>query len=319
MTITFTGSGGALQDIEAKYWFEPYMKLHPNITILNDSPNPWAKLQAMVEADNVTWDVVEGGGYFGLGPEHTKLLEKIDCTVVPCDHLQPDKYKTSGYRAAELTSATALSYLTDKYLADKAPKSWADFFDVQKFPGGRSILKIPGNVGSTGILEAALIADGVDPAHVYPIDIPRALRKMEAIRSSIVWAGDNQGCAERVVTGEALMGICYANRIYGFAKSGAPVTVEWNASIQQGGYLFIPKGAKHLKEAMDLVAYLVSDDHGADVTPYTPNGPANSIAAAKSSPVTAAWNPSAHQGQGVQLNDQWWADHAPEAIKAWTE
>jgi len=319
VTITFTGSGGALQEAETKYYFGPYMKLHPNIKIEQDSPINYAKLQAMVEAGNVTWDLAEGGPGFGLSPQHTKLLEKVDCNIVPCAHLQPDKYPTTGYRIAENTSATVLSYNTDKVVAGKEPQSWADFFDVKKFPGGRSILKIPGNVASVGILEAALLADGVEPAKLYPLDLDRALKKMETIRSSIVWAADNQACAEKIATGEASMGICYNGRMYNFFKSGAHVAVQWNAALHQGGYLFIPKGTKHLKEAMELAAYLVSDEHAAAITPEIPYGPANTIAAKKSDPATAAWNPAAHQDQGVAINDNWWADHSAEAIRLWTE
>jgi putative spermidine/putrescine transport system substrate-binding protein len=319
VTITFTGSGGVLQEAETKYYFAPFMKAHPNIKIEQDSPINYAKLQAMVEAENVTWDLAEGGPGFGLSPQHTKLLEKIDCNIVPCSHLQPAKYPTSGYRIAENTSATVLSYRTDKFPAGKEPQSWVDFFDVQKYPGGRTVLKIPGNVSSTGILEAALLADGVEPAKLYPLDLPRAMKKMESIRSSIVWAADNQACAEKVATGEAVMGICYNGRMYNFFKSGAPVAVQWNAAMHQGGYLYIPKGTKHLKEAMELAAYMVSDEHAAAITPEIPYGPANSIAAKNSDPATAAWNPAAHQDQGVAINDLWWAEHSAEAIRLWTE
>jgi putative spermidine/putrescine transport system substrate-binding protein len=295
------------------------MKANPTIKIIQDAPVNYAKLQAMVEAGNVTWDLVEGGPGFGLGPQHTKLLEKVDCTIVPCDRLQPDKYPTSGYRIAENVSATVLTYRTDKFPKGKDPQGWKDFFDATNFPGGRSILKIPGNVASVGILEAALIADGVEPAKLYPLDLPRALKKMESIRSSIVWAADNQACVEKIATGEATMGICYNGRAYNFHKSGAPVALQWNAALHQGGYLFIPKGTKHLKEAMLLAAWLVSDEHGAAITPEIPYGPANTVAAKKSAPETADWNPAAHSNQGVAINDQWWAEHSAEAIKAWTE
>jgi putative spermidine/putrescine transport system substrate-binding protein len=78
------------------------------------------------------------------------------------------------------------------------------------------------------------------------LDLPRALKKMETIRSQIVWAADNQACVEKIATGEASMGICYNGRGYNFFKSGAPVALQWNATMHQGGYLFIPKGTKHL-------------------------------------------------------------------------
>ena len=64
VTITFAGSGGVLQEAETKYYFEPFMKAHPNVKIQQDSPINYAKLQAMVEADNVTWDLAEGGPGF---------------------------------------------------------------------------------------------------------------------------------------------------------------------------------------------------------------------------------------------------------------
>jgi putative spermidine/putrescine transport system substrate-binding protein len=319
VTITFTGSGGVLQDLETKYYFEPFMKEHPNIKILQDSPLNYAKLQAMVEAGNVTWDIVEIGPGFGLGPQHTKFLEKIDCTVVPCSRLQPDKFLTTGYRIAENTSAMVLAYRTDKFPAGNEPQSWADFFDVAKFPGGRSLLKIPGNVSSVGILEAALLADGVPAAQLYPLDLKRALKKMDTIRSSIVWAADNQACAEQIATGEASMGDCFNGRSYNFFKSGSPIALQWNTVIHESGYLVIPKGTKHLKEAMLLAAYIVSDEHAAGITKEIPYGPANTVAAKLSDPATAAWNPATHQNQGIAVNDQWWADHSAEAIKAWTE
>jgi putative spermidine/putrescine transport system substrate-binding protein len=319
VTITFTGSGGPLQDAEVKVYFEPYKKVHPNVTILQDSPVNYAKLKAMVESSNVTWDLVEGGPSFGLNPEQTKLLVKFDCSIIPCSHLQPTKFPTTGYRIAENISATALVYRTDVFPQGKEPQSWADFFNVDKFPGKRSLLKTPGNIGSQGILESALLADGVDPAKLYPLDIPRALKKLETIRKAIVFAGDNQACVENIATREATMGICYNGRAYNLYYAAVPVAIQWKTAFHQGGYLFIPKGSKHVQEAMRLAAYMVSDEHAAALTVYFPYGPANVVAAKSSSRLTWNWNPAAHQDAGTVLNDHWWADHNAEAVQAWTE
>ncbi len=316
VTLTFVGSGGVLQDIEVKAYFTPYEKLHPNVTILQDSPINYAKLQAMVEAGNVSWDLAEGGPQFGLAPAQTALLEKVDCNVVPCSHLQPDKYITTGYRIAENISATAITYRTDKFSAGNEPKTWADFYDTKKFPGKRTMVKLPGSVGSNGILESALLGDGVSPASLYPLDVPRALKKLDTIRANLILAADNQACTTNLATGEAVMGICFNGRAYTAHLTGAPVAIQWNASFLSPGYLFIPKGGKHVKEAMQLAAYLVSDDHAAAITPYIPYGPANAIA--KSDPVTADWNPVTHPGVGVVINAQWWADNSVSAIQQWT-
>ena len=51
--------------------------------------------------------------------------------------------------------STVLAWNTKTY-GDKGPQSWADFWDVKKFPGKRSYRK-----GVAGALEPALMADGV--------------------------------------------------------------------------------------------------------------------------------------------------------------
>jgi putative spermidine/putrescine transport system substrate-binding protein len=318
VTLVFMGSGGALQEAEVKAYVEPYKKLNPHVTIVFDSPVNYAKIKAMVESGNVTIDLVEGGPQFGVSAEHIKLLEKIDCTIVPCSRLQPEKYPQTGYRIAQNLSATAMGYRTDKFPAGKEPQGWADFFDLQRFPGKRALLKLPTSIGSQGILEAALLADGVEPAKLYPLDIPRALRKLDTIRSEIVFAADNQGCAEKLATGEAVMALCYNGRFYNFWKAGAPIAMQWNTAFQQSGYLTIPKGTKNLQEVMKFAAFMVSDEYAAGVTEYIPYGPANQVAAKKSSPATKDWNPALYQDRGIVLNDAWWSENLTEAVKQWT-
>ena len=72
VTITYVSFGGALQAAEEKAWLQPYMQLHPNVKVLYDNVD-YAKLKAMVESGNVTWDVVTTGPDFGLG-DSTRYL-----------------------------------------------------------------------------------------------------------------------------------------------------------------------------------------------------------------------------------------------------
>jgi putative spermidine/putrescine transport system substrate-binding protein len=53
--------------------------------------------------------------------------------------------------------STAIAYNADKLKT--GPTSWADFWDVKKFPGKRGLRK-----GAKYTLEFALLADGVKPA-----------------------------------------------------------------------------------------------------------------------------------------------------------
>ena len=69
----------------------------------------------------------------------------------------------------------------------EGPRNWAEFWDVQRFPGRRGMRRTPKYT-----LEFALMADGVAPADVYkvlrtPEGVDRAFRKLDAIKPHMVW------------------------------------------------------------------------------------------------------------------------------------
>jgi spermidine/putrescine-binding protein len=68
-------------------------------------------------------------------------------------------------------------YNTETY-KDNAPTKLSDFFDLEQFPGTRVLSPEFGN----GIMEYALMADGIEPDLLYPLDIERALAKLDTIK-----------------------------------------------------------------------------------------------------------------------------------------
>src|SRR5438067_11748002 len=229
VTITYVSFGGALQAAEEKAWLQPYMQLHPNVTILYDNVD-YAKLKAMVESGNVTWDVVTTGPDFGLG-DSTRYLEKLDCSEIACADLQSDKFpQGDGYRVAQTTSGTVLGWNTTVF-GDNPPQNWADFFDVQRFPGKREVM---GDMESMP-LEVALVGDGVAPDQLYSLDVQRALNKWDTIKDQVEFTTNYQGCAEKVATGDAVMGECWSGRFQTFKDNGSPVDFTWTGETMTGG------------------------------------------------------------------------------------
>src|SRR2546428_7770045 len=113
VTLTWSSNGGAYGKAEDAAWLTPYQKQFPNVKILYDPTDDPQKLIQMVESGNVSWDVVTLGNDFGLGSTE-KYLEKIDCSIVPCTNLQPDKYLTNGYRAPQSSSGTVMAWNKQK-------------------------------------------------------------------------------------------------------------------------------------------------------------------------------------------------------------
>ena len=314
VTITYASFGGALQKAEEAAWLKPFMEQNPGVKIVYDNVD-YAKLKAMVEANNVVWDVVVVANDFGLASDEP-LLEKIDCTVVACSELQPDKFPTTGYRVPHSTSGLAIGYNTTKMPAGAIPQNWADFFDVSKFPGKRVVMMD----ASSYVFEQALLGDGVSPKALYPLDIDRAIKKLNSLGKNLVIAPSYQGCAELLASGEAALAGCWTGRLTGAKyNAGAPIDIQWNQGVISPGYLVIPKGSKHKDLAMKLISFITSADHNAAQAQYIDYGPTNIKALDKVDPAKKDRLQSSHLDESVFLDDQWYDKNRPEVAKRFAE
>ncbi len=78
--MTIVSWGGAYSASQAKAYSEPYMAMHPDVNIINDesSPEAVAKLRAMNETGNITWDVVDVTGESAIRLCDEGLAMEID-------------------------------------------------------------------------------------------------------------------------------------------------------------------------------------------------------------------------------------------------
>src|SRR5581483_809966 len=125
------------------------------------------KLSAMVETGNVEWDVVDiAGSQLGVGYKKN-LFEPLDYRIIDTDGLTREQH--GEFTISYTRYATILGWSTRKYGGADAPSSWADYWNVKRFPGPRALRKAPHNT-----LEFALMADGVPKDRLYPLDVERA-------------------------------------------------------------------------------------------------------------------------------------------------
>jgi len=90
---------------------------------------------------------------------------------------------------------------------------------VKKFPGRRALRNHP-----IATLEAALMADGVAPDKLYPLDVDRAFRKLEEIKPNVtVWWTSGAQSAQLLTTAEVDMVMAWNGRITALTKEGAKV------------------------------------------------------------------------------------------------
>jgi len=206
-TLTFASFGGVYQEAQREGWLKPYTAL-TGVQFQESEESSNATIKAQVESNNVEWDVVDVGNDFGLDG-NADLLEPLDYSLIKQDEILPGFATT--YRVGDITYGVVLAYNTDK-TAGKVPEGWADFFDTAKIPGKRGLWKY----STGGVLEFALMADGVKPADLYTpkLDVDRAIKKLDTIKDDIVWWGSGAESQELIGSGEVAMSMIWNGRGY---------------------------------------------------------------------------------------------------------
>jgi len=111
------------------------------------------------------------------------------------------------------------------------PTGIEDFFDTERFPGPRALQR-----GPDGILEWALLAEGVPPEQVYGLlstdrGLRLAFRRLETIRDDILWWSDPSEPAQMLAEGRAVMAAGFNGRFFDVAQSGMPLDIVWDGRI----------------------------------------------------------------------------------------
>ena len=307
--MVFTSWGGTTQDAQKKAWVEPFQKAD-GITVKLDGPTDYGKLKAMVDSGNVDWDVVDVEGDFAVAAAKQGLLEPIDFNVVKKADLDPRF--TSDHHVGSFYYSFVLGYNKDA-LSGKEPKTWADLFDTKTYPGKRTFYKW----SAPGVLEIALLADGVPADKLYPLNLDRAFKKLDTIKSDIVWWSGGAQSQQLLASGEAPIGAFWNGRIFAVQKDEPSVGLSWNQNLTAADVLVVPKGAKHKAEAMQFLAEATAAKPQAELASLTQYAPINSQSAKEMPAAQAATLPDQHTQSQINLDMTYWADHRDEIGKRW--
>ena len=273
-----------------------------------------AQLKAMVQVGRVEWDVIDLGFRSLLRAAKEGLLEPLDYGVIKTDGFIPGT--THEFALGFDAVAYVLAYNHEKFGSGGGPKSWADFWDPKKFPGRRSMGNQP-----VGQFESALMADGVPPDKLYPIDMERAFRKLDQLKREILWwtafAQQAQFAADR----QADIIIGYNARLQGAIDQGAPYTLVWNQTLLGLEGWGVVKGTPVKAEAMKFLAYTTRPEAQAIFAQHMAYGPVNRDAYKFLSAERAKIMPTSPEAMrtAVKRDEQWWADNEAMAESKWAE
>lgn len=309
-SISYVSYGGKTQEAMTEFWTDPFSK-ETGVAVSQDGPTDPAKLQAQVESGNVSWNVVHIDAFFVQANCGT-LFER-----------RPKSVDMSGLDPSTVTNPCGVpilrytymyAYDSDRFKSDP-PTSWEDFFDTTQYPGKRAIW----NYAGSGILEAALLADGVSPDQLYPLDLDRAFKKLESIKNDLVFTDPTGGFA-KMESREVAFGMLPNARLYAAAETGAPYEPVWNDAISAWDNAAVPKGAPNQAASFALMNKLATPEYqNALLEPLTLGG-VSTEPPPKLGPLQEKFSPvnPENMAQTVPIDQEYWAKNFATANERWT-
>lgn len=275
--ITVMSFGGAYGASQMEAYHKPYMAMTGVKINSVDADNPAIPLKAMVEAKNVTVDVAD------VEPSDlVRLCDEGALEVLPLDELplspdgkswKEDFVEGGIYECGvgTIVYSTIIAYNKEK---TQGVTSIADFFDLEKFPGKRALRK-----SAKLTVELALMADGVAPEDLYdvlgtPEGMERALKKLDTIKSEIIWWEAGAQPPQLLADGEVTFTTAYNGRIFNaMIDEKQPFEILWDHQILDFNLYVIPKGAPNKDAAWEFIKFATDTQRLADQAKYISYGP----------------------------------------------
>jgi putative spermidine/putrescine transport system substrate-binding protein len=250
--LVIQGWGGAKTEAEKKAFFDPFTK-ETGIKIIpvEAAGDLWGKVAAQVKSKNIEWDLVSGYDYAGVKAAAEKgLLEKVDYKIVTRSK-ELVAGSTKEWGLGQEINSVCIGYNHKKFSGDNYPKTWADFFDVKKFPGPRAM----NNFGAHAYnLLAALMADGVPPDKLIPMDLDRAFRKLDQVKPSVkLWYTSGGQLTQGLISEEVVLGAVFDGRAKVAISMGAPVKLNFNQGFFMINYWAVVKDTPNKNMAMKFL------------------------------------------------------------------
>jgi len=235
--------------------------------------------------------------------------EELDYSVIDSDGIPSSQ--VTKWSVPSTAYATVLAYNNDRY-GDNPPASWKDFFDVQKYPGKRWLSPFP-----TFNLEIALLADGVAPEDLYPLDTERAFAKLRELKPSIGGFYSSGGAStQHVIDGEPDMIPMYENRLFAAQREGANYGFTYNQAIMDFDCLHVPKGSANKELAMEIIARIMSPEINGRIALTSGLSPGNLKSLDQGYIPQEIVDNLAVAPQNIDKiimkDNDWWADHRVE-------
>jgi putative spermidine/putrescine transport system substrate-binding protein len=299
-TVIVYDGGGAMGAAQRKAYSEPF-EAETGIKVVHQAGVPAGVQRAAILAGAPKHDVanISGGALASFAQEG--LLTPIDYGWwEQADRDGYDLVPASTFASPAMLYSMLVVFDRSRF-KDKAPGSWVDIWNVRDFPGRRS-LAAGTNAADGATFEIALMADGVPPDKLYPLDWERALRSLDRLRAEVVkWWANGAESVQLLVDKQSSAGSAWNGRVDGANEQGATLGTSWNQGILQWAGWAVPKGAANVENAMKYIAFMSRPEPQARFSDLITYGPTNARAFRYMTAERTALMPTAPQFKRLQI------------------
>ena len=332
--VNFVSWGGAYAESQQKAYVDTYQGGDVNFLEYQGGLD---EIRNQVNSGNVTWDIVDVLSHDAIVGCNEDLFEELDRDMF---EKAPDGTPMDDDIMMEVPNDCVVpqifwSYITfynEGYFKGTQPSTIADFFDLNKFPGKRGLRSWP-----HGLIEMALIADGVAISNVYKVmsteaGIDQAFNMLDKIEDDVVFWSSGEEPLELVRSGKVSMSLAFNGRVGSAVLTGKDKFITiWDGQVLDADWLVVVKGAPNLEEAKKFLIHASAPAQQAGQARFINYGPMR----ASAFDIIRAGEPLFYTGKNILehmpnrpevmarsiiANPEWWTDFGEsveERFTAW--
>lgn len=266
-----------------------------------------AKSKAAIESGNPPpEDIIDTNYATGFALSRDGLLADVDYSQFNQETLSGlPEYAKLPYALGWGQFAIGLCYDKELFDEGKTPTSWADFWNIDEFPGRRGMLAWPNEPTP----ELGLIAGGANVEDLYPLDMDAAFDKLDELKPHIPsFPSSPAVLGQMLVDRQVAMEACFTHRVQGLVDSGlSRIGILFDGARLQTEYFFVWKNAPNRDNAMKFLAYVAEAEPQAAWAQIGNTGPVNPKAFEIIPKDIAAKLPTSPDYDTWAKNDEWYA------------
>lgn len=320
--VVVATTGGVYDKTLKEVWFEPFTKatgISVRTIIATDSEQR-TQAQAMAAAGHVTWDIINNVDIMAESEQNRSFTR--DLTTF-CQQFQSRKdlvEKACNPAGVQISFNTTLLAFNTEKMSSGQPQNWADFWDTSKFPGPRTL---PNFSDPWRVYAAALMADGVAADKLFPLDIERALNKLNQIKPQIeLWWRTGDQSQQGFRNGEYVAGMIWGTRASALRSEGQPIATTYQGAFMMADTMQVLKGGPNPEGAEALLKFYLEDpDVQARLAERLNITPPSLEAVAKMSEAARASIPNSPEAfAGIVRHDPVWiAKNQDKLMESWSK